>query len=164
MTVFEYRKATIEDLEKIWDFNIAENPGDERWVEWKEEYIGQNRNGLAVTFVVVCDGEPIGEGTLLISPECGAERGRLDLVDGKTVANVNALRIKKAYEGQGHISKLVKLMEKYAADEGYERLTIGVDASETRNLGIYLHWGYDKFVLSYEEDGELVLYYAKKLK
>ena len=162
--MFEYRKATLKDLETIWDFNIAKNPGDERWVRWKEEYVSQHRDGLAVTFVVICDGEPIGEGTLLISPECGAEKGRLELVDGKTVANVNALRIRKAYEGQGHISKLVKVMESYAAEAGFERLTIGVDASETRNLGIYLHWGYDKFVLSYEEDGELVLFYAKELK
>lgn len=162
--MFEYRVATIADLETIWNFNIAKNPGDERWVRWKEEYIHQHSTGMATTFVVLCDGEPIGEGTLLLSPECGAEKGRLDLVDGKTVANVNALRIRKAYEGQGHISKLMKVMETYAAESGFERLTIGVDASETRNLAIYLHWGYDRFVLSYEEDGELVLFYAKELK
>lgn len=162
--MFEYRVAELSDLERIWDFNIAKNPGDQRWVHWKEEYIGQHMSGMATTFVVVCDGEPIGEGTLLISPECGAEKGRLELVDGKTVANVNALRIRKAYEGQGHISRLMKVMEQYAADNGFARLTIGVDASETRNLGIYLHWGYDKFVLSYEEDGELVLFYAKDLQ
>ena len=162
--MFEYRVATIADLETIWNFNIAKNPGDERWVRWKEEYIHQHSTGMATTFVVLCDGEPIGEGTLLLSPECGAEKGRLDLVDGKTVANVNALRIRKAYEGQGHISKLMKVMETYAAESGFERLTIGVDASETRNLAIYLHWGYDRFVLSYEEDDELVLFYAKVLK
>ena len=162
--MFEYRVATIADLETIWNFNIAKNPGDERWVRWKEEYIHQHSTGMATTFVVLCDGEPIGEGTLLLSPECGAEKGRLDLVDGKTVANVNALRIRKAYEGQGHISKLMKVMETYAAESGLERLTIGVDASETRNLAIYLHWGYDRFVLSYEEDDELVLFYAKELK
>lgn len=162
--MFEYRVATIADLETIWNFNIAKNPGDERWVRWKEEYIHQHSTGMATTFVVLCDGEPIGEGTLLLSPECGAEKGRLDLVDGKTVANVNALRIRKAYEGQGHISKLMKVMETYAAESGFERLTIGVDASETRNLAIYLHWGYDRFVLSYEEDDELVLFYAKELK
>ena len=162
--MFEYRKATIEDLERIWDFNIAKNPGDERWVKWKEEYISQHQSGMAVTFVVLCNDEPIAEGTLLISPDCGAEKGRTELVNGKTIANVNALRIRKAYEGQGHISKLVKVMEQYAAEAGYKRLTIGVDASETRNLGIYLHWGYDQFVLSYEEDNELVLFYAKDLK
>lgn len=46
---------------------------------------------------------------------------------------------------------------------GLKALTIGVDAWETRNLGIYLHWGYDTFVMAEEEDGDLVLYYAKKL-
>ena len=27
----EYRKATPEDLEQIWDMNIADNNGNERW-------------------------------------------------------------------------------------------------------------------------------------
>lgn len=86
------------------------------------------------------------------------------MADGETVANVNALRITKEYEGQGHISTMVRRMEQYALAQGYHRLTIGVDARETRNLAIYLHWGYCDFVMAAEEDGELVLYYAKELK
>ena len=158
-----YRKATPEDLERIWAWNIADNPGDERWVRWKEEYIAYNERGDAVTFVVVCDGEPVGEGTLLFSPACGAIEGRTFLADGNVTANVNALRIRKKYEGMGHISTLVRLMENHAAAMGYERLTIGVDAKEARNLAIYLHWDYTEFIHSQVEDGELVLYYAKAL-
>ena len=94
---------------------------------------------------------------------CRAIGGRSLLADGRETANINALRIEKAYEDQGHISRLVKLMEKYAKDAGYERLTIGVEAHMTRNLAIYLHWGYREFVLSEVEDGVLVLYYQKKL-
>lgn len=33
-------------------------------------------------------------------------------------------------------------MEEYAGSLGYNRLTIGVEARETRNLAIYLHWGF----------------------
>ena len=32
-----------------------------------------------------------------------------------------------------------------SGEAGYQRLTIGVEAHMTRNLGIYLHWGYDEF-------------------
>jgi hypothetical protein len=39
-----------------------------------------------------------------------------------------------------------------------------VEAKETRNLGIYLHWGYRTLVHWAEEDGEPVLYYAKPLR
>ena len=162
--MFEYRKATPDDLERIWNMNIADNEGDARWVAWKHEYISYNQSGAAATFVVVCDGRPVGEGTLLFSPACGAIRGRTVLADGRHIANVNALRIRKEYEGQGHVSALMRMMQAYAAGLGYTRLTIGVEAKETRNLAIYLHWGYDEWVMSEGEDNELVLYYAKDLR
>ena len=158
-----YRKATEQDLEVIWDYQIAQNPGNPNWVRWKGEFIANNRSGAAATFVAVVDGVPVGEGTLLFSPECKAIRGRLALADGSTTANINALRIRSAYEGKGYISGLVKFMESYAKAQGISRVTIGVEAAETRNLGIYLHWGYDRFLLSEGENRELVLYYGKNI-
>ena len=161
---FTYRLATSQDLENIWNKNIADNPKDERWVHWKEEYIGYNKTSMAQTFVVACMDEPIGECTLILSPECNAVRGRLELTDGKTVANINALRIAGEYEGQGHISKLMACVEVYAKEQGIKSLTIGVEAKETRNLAIYLHWGYDTFVMSETEEEDLILYYKKELQ
>jgi len=160
---FTYRLATLQDLEVIWNKNIADNPKDERWIHWKEEYIGYNKTGMAQTFVVVCGDEPVGECTLILSPECNAVNGRLELANGKEVANINALRIAKECEGQGHISKLMACVEDYAKEQGIKSLTIGVEAKETRNLAIYLHWGYDSFVMSETEDDELVLYYRKDI-
>lgn len=158
-----YRKANLEDLERIWNKNIAENPEDPRYIRWKEQFICDNLRGAAATFVIFADGEPVGEGTLLLSPDCKAVRNRPNLCDGQKTANINALRIQKEWEGQGRISALVKHMEQYALQLGLERLTIGVEAAETRNLGIYLHWGYDQFVMSEIEDDTLILYYAKTL-
>jgi len=157
------RPATMEDLERIWEKNIRHNPGDERWASWREEYMSYNRTGMALTYVVVCDGEPVGEGTLLFSPECGAIAGRTMLADGMQVANINALRIEKAHEGQGHISAMVRLMEAEAARRGYRRLTIGVEEKEERNQAIYRHWGYERLVLTEVEDGETVYYFEKDL-
>ena len=162
MTV-TYRLATPQDLETIWNKNIADNRADARWEHWKEEYIRYNQTGMAQTYVVVCGDEPVGECTLILSPECNAVRGRLCLADGKRVANINALRIAKEYEGQGHISKLMTCVEEAAKAQNIQVLTIGVEAKETRNLGIYLHWGYDEFVMSETEDEELILYYRKEL-
>ena len=105
----------------------------------------------------------MGEGTLMISPSCKPVRSHPELADGKTIGNINALRIRKEHEGQGHISRMVKLLEQHAKEMGLQKLTIGVEAAETRNLGIYLHWGYDTLV-SWEQDGDaLVLYYEKTL-
>ncbi len=161
---YSYRKATMDDLERIWAKTIAEHKGGPRWIEWKDIVIENNKSGKCLTFVIVCDDEPIGEGTLIFSPDCTFINDRTELSDNKVVANVNALRIQKNHEGKGHISKLMKEMELYAVQNGYSALTIGVEARETRNLAIYLHWGYTEFVLSEIEDGELVLYYKKELK
>lgn len=161
--LIEHRKATLDDLERVWEMNIADNPCDDRWKLWKEEYISYNISGMASTFVVVCDGVPVGEGTLLFSAECKAVAGRISLADNMKTANINALRIRKEYEGKGFISKLVRMMECYASEKGCTRLTIGVEAKETRNLAIYLHWGYTEFVMSDIDEDELVLYYAKNI-
>ncbi|MGI6255638.1 MAG: GNAT family N-acetyltransferase [Acutalibacter sp.] len=160
----EYRQASPQDLELAWEKNIRDNPDDSRWPAWREQYLKYNQTGQARSYVAVWNGQIAGEGTLLFSPACGAIGGRTQLADGSTVANVNALRMDKAFEGQGHMSRLVRLMEEDARQLGYRRLTIGVEAKETRNLAIYLHWGYTKFVLAQVEDGELVLYYEKESK
>ncbi len=159
----QYRKASLDDLEVIWNKNIKDNPNDERWERWKKEYIEYNLTGKAITFVVVSDDGPVGEGTLILSSECKAVKNKDGLCDNSNIANINALRIQKEFEGQGHISKLIKEMEKYALLNGIDKLTIGVEAKETRNLAIYLHFGFTKFLFSNTEDGEIILYYKKEL-
>lgn len=161
--MFTYKIATFAELERIWDKKIAENLEDTRYLRWKAQFLADNLKGAAVTFLVMADEEPVGEGTLLLSPDCRAIRQRTSLCDGTHTANINNLRIEKAFEGQCHISTLRKAMEQYAKERGIRRLTIGVEAAETRNLGIYLHWGYDQFLMSEEEDGALILYYGKDL-
>ena len=162
-TGMEYRPATEKELEQIWQYNICEHPGDQRWVQWKKEFMDYNREKKALTFLVLDNGTPVGEGTLLLSQECHAVAGRPILCDGKKRANVHALRIQKAYEGKGHISRLIREMESCARKYGITGLTIGVEAKETRNLAIYLHLGFLEFLFSQREDGELVFYFGKDL-
>lgn len=158
-----YRKATLEDLIKIWDKDIEENNNQECYFRWKEQYIDYNKTGKASTFVALDNNNPIGQITVLFSPDCSAVKNRPMLCDGKTNANMNAFRIDKAYEGQGHISKLVKMAEQHAKEKGIKFLTIGSEAKESRNLAIYLHFGYTKFITSFIEDGDLVLFYGKSI-
>ena len=161
--MIKYRKATSIDLEKIWEKDIAYHPDDQRWPSWKQQYIDYNERGLATTFVVVDKTDPVGQLTILFSPECKAVDGRLELANGKDIANMNAFRIDQKYEGQGHISTLYKLAEDYARKKGIKTLTIGVEAKQTKNIAIYLHFGFTKFVSASVEDNELILYYSKKI-
>jgi len=159
-----YRKATSEDLNRVWDYEMKQNPQEPRIRCWRESYISRNENNRAATYVVVFDGEPVGEVTLDFFAEAyGNPEVREYLADGIHTAYVTALRIRKEFEGKGLISGLMQYMEKDARHMGYCRLTIGVEAAETRNLAIYLHWGYDRFMFSDTDGGELVLFYEKDL-
>lgn len=159
-----YRKATLDDLIKIWDKDINDNDNQECWIRWKQEYIEYNKTGKATTFVVLDNNKPIGQINILFSTDCSAVKNRPMLCDGIKTANMNAFRIDKRYEGQGHISKLVKMAENYAKEKGITYLTIGSEAKESRNLAIYLHFGYTQFITSFVEDGDLVLFYGKDIK
>ena len=96
-------------------------------------------------------------------PLCKALAGRCVLADGKTTANINALRIEKQYEGQGHISKLMKAAEEYAASLGYKYLTIGVTSTHTRTKAIYQHFGYTHLLFNELDEGDIVEYYRKEI-
>lgn len=158
------RKATLEDLEAIWDYNIAANPEEPKNHRWKESFIRRNKEQRAATYVVVSDGEPVGEVTLDFFAEAyGNPTIRQELADGKDTAYVTALRIRKEFEGQGYISQLIQLMEKDARQRGFQMLTIGVEATETRTLAIYLGWGYNRFITSHTDGEALILFYAKEL-
>lgn len=157
------RRATLGDLIPVWQHNVDAHPNDPCWERWRDEYIGYHKTGAAESFVIRIGGECVGEGTLLYSPACSAINGRLQLADGRTIANVNALRIRKAFEGRCHVSAMMRLMERHAKSRGVTRLTIGVEACEMRNRAIYEHMGYTIPLFEENEDGETVLYYAKDI-
>lgn len=159
----EIRPADKESLEIIWQRSIDRNPGDERWVRWRDEYIALNAEGRMRTFIVFADGKPVGEGTLIFDTGCMAVVGRPMLCDGATITNLNALRIEEPYRKQGHISRMVKMMEEYARERGCRTITIGVEEKEAYNRAVYDHWGYKTLIHTEVDDGENVLYYSKEL-
>lgn len=158
-----YRKASLEDLEILWNKEIEQNPGDPRYIRWKGSFLERNRSGRAATFLVFDGENSIGQVTLDRFAD-SYSGNRKPLADGITTAYVNSLRIDREYEGNGYVSQLIRFMENWAREQGFIRLTVGVEAAETRNLAIYLHWGYTNFVMAEEDCGELVLFYAKELE
>ena len=138
----EYRPASKEELRAIWVRNRADHPNDARWVAWEEDYIRYNEVGAAVTIGAFSEDGILGEVTLLLSPDTSPIGGRLSLADGKSVCNVNALRVHKPYRGLGHGSALVRAAEAHAKSMGFGSATIGAELCERRNIAIYRHLGY----------------------
>ena len=160
---WSWRACTGDDLTRVWDMNIADHPGSDEWARYRVQAFYHEEKQMAKTYLALRNEKPVGEGTLLFSPDCRAVRGREALADGAYSVNVNGLRIRKEYEGQGYTSRLMKVMEEDAARLGFRMITIGVDAKITRNLAIYLHWGYCSYVMWAWDDGDLILYYGKPL-
>ncbi len=161
--MFNYRRATLEDLEKIWNKDIQDNLDDNRYIRWKEEFIKANEKNNIVTFVVLNDDDPVGQVSIVLNKNNIKVECRDMLCDGKDTAYLSTFRIEKPFEGQGHISNLVKLAENYAREINIKYLTIGSEAKESRNLAIYLHFGYNEFITFDNSEEELVLFYKKKL-
>lgn len=161
---FCYVKASWQDLLTVWEKDIRCHPEDPQWIIWKQQYLTYHRLGMCQTFVVKKDDHPVGQATLLFSPKCQAIQGRTQLADGKTIVNINALRIDAQFQGQGHSSRLIRVMEQEAIKMDYQTITIGVEAKEHKNLAIYRHWGYTQLIHQEYEDNTLVLYFSKPLQ
>jgi GNAT superfamily N-acetyltransferase len=154
----EYRIITDAEFDLLWDRNIAADPQELMWPVWRQRFRERIDKDQAITFGVILDGDPVGEGTLEL--DTGKDPR---LCDGKTTAYLSALRIRKEFEGMGHISRLVKTMEEQVRSLGYNTLTIGVEESEVRNRAIYRYGGYVNHIMTETKDGETVLYFAKEL-
>ena len=154
----EYRVITDREFELLWDRNMAEDPDEPMWPVWRQRFRQRIDRGQAITFGVILDGDPVGEGTLEL--DTGKDPR---LCNGKDTAYLSALRIRREFEGQGHISRLVKVIEAHAKRLGFSQMTVGVEAAQERNLAIYRHWGYEKLVMSQPDGEELVLYYGKSI-
>ncbi len=68
--MFIYRRATLKDLNNIWDKDIEQNKDDKRYIKWKEEFILANKEEKIVTFVVLKDEDPIGQISVAFDPLC----------------------------------------------------------------------------------------------
>ncbi len=159
----EIRIPTDREIDGLWEYNVSSHPDDARWVRWAREYRDYYKNGWAQPFAVIIDGVPVGEVSILLDGRVKAAQNDVRLVEMPTRANLNALRIRKEYEGKGYVSRMVKFAENWCVQRGITTMTIGVDECEERNRAIYAHWKYTQFLFDeYDEDGR-VLFYAKNL-
>lgn len=161
----EYKIATLEEYIAVWEKDIAKRPHKKaEWEAMRDLYVPAFKNKELITFIAKDGDDIIAQISIISNPDFKEINGYKELCDGETTVHMNAFRCDKEYEGQGHISKLVKMGEKWAKEQGYKYATIGVNAANVRNIQIYFHFGYAEFVLhEHCENGEIVLHYRKEL-
>ena len=157
--------ASIEEINKKWDYEIALHPGNNNWVVWKEEAIKNYNKGKSIPFYGILDGMIICEATALIHSD--TVQNSDGLVDNQT-AYLCAFRTAAEYQGLGYFSKLFHYIIDDLRNKGYTKVTLGVEPDDEKNLKIYKHFGFDEFIKQGKEsfpDRTVidVIYYGKKI-
>ena len=159
------RVATIEDMEKRWNYLISIADNKDNWILWKKQNINNFKEGKIIPYYGFLDDEIISEGSVIIDPSIA--QNSENLIDKDTVYFI-AFRTNEEYRGQGYFSKLFYYMLDDLKNRGYSKVTLGVEPCEVKNRSIYKHYGFDTFIKEEKEvypDGKEVdvLYYSKKL-
>ena len=160
------RIPTSGEMERKWDYEISRNADErENWMTWKEEALANFREGKAIPYYGILDGNIICEATAII--DLDSAQNSEGLIDDHT-AYLCAFRTNEPFRGKGYFSVLFRFMLNDLRDRGYTRVTLGVEPADTENKAIYTHYGFTGYIKTETErypDGTTIRveYYAKDL-
>ncbi len=137
------KRATLEEINRKWDYEIEKHKGDNAWVVWKKDFVKGVKNGKRICYYGISDGEIISEATAVFSKD---EVQNSDGLIDETTAYLCAFRTVEEYQGKGCFSKLYKFMENDLKERGYKALTLGVEPKEEKNMKIYSSFGFTKLI------------------
>lgn len=175
MDNFICKVASRDELLKRWNYLIDIHPGNNKWVEFKENTFKHFDEGSIITYLGFLNDNIICEATAYIKESAFIG----DISDSSSLLSNNmaylaAFRTNKEYEGKGYFSKLYKFIENDLKERGYTELSLGVGPKEVRNIEIYFHLGfrdYIKTLIEYEttkdnsnkKEEDVILFYKKKI-
>lgn len=149
------KMAAIDEMEVKWNYEIKKHKNS-NWKIWKHESISRVKNGQSIVYYGVLNGEIICEATAMFDKSI--VQNCEGLVDDKTVY-LCAFRTVEKYQGKGYFSNLFDFMINDLKNRGYEKVTLGVEPAEIKNLEIYHHLGFNTFIKSAQEtypDGTVI--------
>lgn len=159
--MFTYSIASIDDLRILFNKRLIERNYDLEYKACLDLYLSDFINGKSIIFVAKRYDEPIGSINLEF---CQLPNIDKSYVPNKKYCYLSTFKIEKIYEGQGHISKLVKLAENLAEDLGYTFSVISCNENNQRAKSIYKHFGYTRVVKREYINKSNILYLCKTLQ
>jgi ribosomal protein S18 acetylase RimI-like enzyme len=149
--------ATIDEVERKWNYEIRRQKQRKTVLEkLKNDAVYQIKNGQSVKYYGKLNNKIICETTAIFDENIIQNSD--ELVDDKIVYLCN-FSTDKRYRGKGYFSKLFRFMIDDLKNRGYEKFTLGVEPTETKNLQIYQHLGFNNFIKSGREtypDGTVI--------
>lgn len=169
---FISKLASVEEVEGYYNEKIKNEPEDESLKTYKLHFIQGVRKGTRLCYFGFLNGRVVCKGAAKIAYEENCEK-EADLID-KTTAYLFAFETNPKFEGKCYFSKLYHFIEQDLRERGFRKLTVGVEPCEIRNIQIYFHLGFTKYVktdfetFEPETKGEkgktvVVCYYAKEI-
>ena len=166
--------ATREELEKRWDYLNKINPG-KKWIEFRENALKHYDEKSTISYLGFLDDEIICEATAVIDESAFA--GDINEPSGllsDTMCYLAAFRTNAEYEGKGYFRRLYDYMENDLRRRGYKELSLGVGPDAVRNIEIYFHLGFRKYiktVIQYEPsendpsvlEEDVIIFYKKEI-
>lgn len=104
------------------------------------------KRGNAEFWTLDHDGELVGELYVFYDLE------DKDFADGKRTAYLCAFRVRTDLRGQGLGTRLICHVIEHVKESGYQRISIGVDASDTANIRFYKRLGFTMKVKECTQD------------
>lgn len=149
--------ASVGEMERKWKYEIRKQRKRKTVLEGlKKDAVEHIKNGQSVTYYGKLNNKIICETTAMFDENIIQNSDKL--VGCKTVYLCNFSTDKK-YQGKGYFSKLFKFMIDDLKNRGYEKFTLGVESTETKNIKIYQHLGFNEFIKSGKEtypDGTVI--------
>ena len=139
--------ATLEEIIKKCDYEIKSHPGNEMWNVFKKRAIKKFKERTAITYIGILNDEIICEATAYINIK--AFEGDISNPEGllsEEMVYLSGFRTNKEYEGNGYFSKFFKFMEKDLKEKGYNKMCLGVEPNEIRNIQIYFKFGFTNYI------------------
>ena len=144
---YNVKIASIEEMEAKWNYEIKKHKSG-NWKIWKDEAIERVKNGQSIAYYGILNGEIICEATAMFDKNI--VQNHEGLIDEKT-AYLCAFRTVEKYKRKGYFSKLFTFMLNNLKENGYEKVSLGVEPCETENLEIYKHFGFNDYIKSAKE-------------
>ena len=111
--------ATLEEMERNWNYLIEIHPDNNSWKIYKEESIKNMKEKNTIVYYGILNGVIISEATAFI-----ANTDDTNNFVNESTSYLSAFRTRKEYQGKGYFSKLYKYMEDDLKKRGYTKLIV----------------------------------------
>lgn len=137
----EIRKAAEQELLELWGYESIQTASSNA-----RFFCDNIKRGNAEFWALDYDGELVGELYIFYNLE------DKDFADGKRCAYLCAFRVREDLRGRGLGTRLICHVMEYIKELGYQRISIGVVATNLANIRLYKRLGFTKKVKECTED------------